>query len=183
MPHIDLPPGVPGIRAAFQFRPATALPLLQLVEVLLRGPHTLSSAEREMLAARVSHLNGCSFCEASHRAAAAHQLGGDYAAVDAVITEPELAPITAKFRALLAIAAEVVKGGLHVTEGHVQTARMAGATDVEIHDTVLIAAAFCMFNRYVDGLATETPAGHDAYEQMGQRMAHIGYASRLPTNA
>src|SRR4051812_34576640 len=115
MPHIQLPPGIPGIRAALQFRPETALPLLQLAEVLLRGPHTLSSAEREMLAARVSHLNGCRFCEASHRAAAAHQLGGNYAAVDAVITDPAAAPITAKFRALLAIAGEVVKGGQHVT--------------------------------------------------------------------
>jgi uncharacterized peroxidase-related enzyme len=183
MPHIQLPPGIPGIRAALQFRPETAAPLLQLAEVLLRAPHTLSTAEREMLAARVSHLNGCYFCEASHRAAAAHQFGGNYAAVDAVIADPERAPITAKFRALLAIAGEVVKGGLHVTATHVQVAREAGATDVEIHDTVLIAAAFCMFNRYVDGLATETPTNEDAYEQMGQRMAHIGYSRRPPTNA
>ena len=180
MPHIQLPPGVPGIRAAFQFRPATALPLLHLAEALLRDDNTLSRADREMIAARVSHLNGCHFCEASHRAAAAHHLGGDYTLVDAVVSAPDRAPITAAFRALLAIAGQVARGGLHVTAADVAAARDAGASDTEIHDTVLIAAAFCMFNRYVDGLATDAPSDPAAYDAMGRRMAEAGYASRPP---
>ncbi|RPI22334.1 MAG: carboxymuconolactone decarboxylase, partial [Actinobacteria bacterium] len=84
MPHIQLPPGVPGIVSAFAFRPETARPLQELAEVLLRGPNTLSSGEREMIASFVSSQNDCFFCHASHRAAAAHHLQGDYELVDAV---------------------------------------------------------------------------------------------------
>jgi len=178
MPHIDLPPGVPGIRSALQFRPETARPLLELAETLLRAPNSLSSAERETIAAFVSARNDCHFCHASHRAAAAHHSGGDYSVVDAVKVDPQSAPISAKLKALLTIAGKVQQGGKQVTPDDVAEARTAGATDVEIHDTVLIAAAFCMFNRYVDGLATWTPVDEDLYDQMGRRMATVGYSGR-----
>lgn len=183
MPHIGLPEGVPGIRSAFQFRPETARPLRELAEVLLRGPNTLSSGEREMIATVVSSRNDCQFCESSHRAAAAHHLGGDYTLVDAVCRDFTTAPISPKLGALLAIAVQVQQGGRQVTTEAVERARAHGATDLEIHDTVLIAAAFCMFNRYVDGLATWTPTGHDAYDEMGRRMAQQGYAGRVPAGA
>jgi uncharacterized peroxidase-related enzyme len=179
MPHINLPEGVPGIRSAFQFRPETAGPLLALAEVLLRGPSSLTSGERELIAMVVSSLNDCQFCYASHRAAAAHHLDGDYELVDAVRHDGATAPISAKLKALLAIAAKVRESGRQVTPEDVAAARAEGATDVEIHDTVLIAAAFCMFNRYVDGLATWTPTGHDVYDAMGQRMASQGYVARV----
>ena len=68
-----------------------------------------------------------------------------------------------------------------MTEGDVAAAREHGATDTEIHDTVLIAAAFCMFNRYVDGLATRTPTDPKAYEAMGQRIVEHGYLHPAPT--
>jgi uncharacterized peroxidase-related enzyme len=178
MSHINLPEGVPGIRSAFQFRPETSGPLLALAEVLLRAPNSLTSGEREIIAMTVSSLNDCHFCYASHRAAAAHNLDGDYELVDAVRRDVATAPISAKLKALIAIAAKVREGGRQVMPEHVAAARAEGATDVEIHDTVLIAAAFCMFNRYVDGLATWTPIGHDAYDAMGQRMAKQGYAAR-----
>ncbi|MGH9238705.1 MAG: carboxymuconolactone decarboxylase family protein [Vicinamibacterales bacterium] len=178
MPHIALPEGVPGIRSALQYRPETAAPLLQLAEVLLRGPNTLTSAEREMIAAFVSLRNECRFCHASHRAAAAHHLEGDYTIVDAVGDDYESAPVSAKLKALLAVAAKVQLGGTCVTPADIQRARAEGATDVEIHDTVLIAAAFCMYNRYVDGLATFTPVDDAAYDAMGRRMAHQGYVNR-----
>jgi uncharacterized peroxidase-related enzyme len=180
MPHIRLAEGVPGIRGALQFRPETAGPLMDLAEALLRAPGTLSCGEREILAAAVSRQNGCHFCEASHRAAAAHHMGGDYSLVDAVLTSPETAPISAAFRALLGIALKVARSGKEVTEGDIATARAASVTDREIHDVVLIAAAFSMFNRYVDGLAAFTPEGHDIYDQMGKRMASVGYAAHLP---
>ena len=178
MPHIALPEGVPGIRSALQFRPETAGPLLQLAEVLLREPNTLSSAERETIAAFVSSRNECRFCHASHRAAAAHNQGGDYSIVDAVRADYEHAPVSAKLKALLAIAGKVQESGRSVTAGDIERARAEGATDVEIHDTVLIAAAFCMYNRYVDGLATMTPTDPKAYDEMGRRMAHQGYVQR-----
>ena len=131
-----------------------------------------------MIAAFVSSRNECRFCHASHRAAAAHNLGGDYSVVDAVRADFEHAPVSAKLKGLLAIAAKVQQSGRNVTAADIERARAEGATDVEIHDTVLIAAAFCMYNRYVDGLATFTPDGDDAYDAMGRRMAHQGYVNR-----
>ena len=175
MPHIALPEGLPGITSAFAYRPETARPLRELAEVLLRGPSTLSSGEREMIAAFVSSRNDCEFCHASHRAAAAHHLAGNYDVVDAVKRDPQTAPITSKLKALLAIAGKVQQGGNYVTGADIEHARTEGATDLEIHDTVLIAAAFCMYNRYVDGLATFTPSDASLYDQMGQRMANQGY--------
>jgi uncharacterized peroxidase-related enzyme len=178
MPHIRLPEGLPGITSGFAFRPETARPMRELAEVLLRGPNSLTSGEREMIAAFVSSRNDCHFCQASHSAAAAHHLGGSYATVDAVKNDYQTAPISAKLKALLAIAAKVQQGGGHVAAGDVERARAEGATDIEIHDTVLIAAAFCMFNRYVDGLATLTPVDPTAYHEMGRRMAEQGYVQR-----
>jgi uncharacterized peroxidase-related enzyme len=175
MPHIALPPGVPGIRSAFAFRPETAVPLQQLAETLLRGPNSLSRGEREMIAAAVSAGNACRFCHASHRAAAAHHLDGNYALIDAVRDDPASAPVSVKLRALLAIAEKVRQSGRAVEADDIARAREAGATDIEIHDAVLIAAAFCMFNRYVDGLNTLTPDDDAAYDEMGRRMAKEGY--------
>ena len=175
MPHITLPEGLPGITSGFAFRPETAKPMRELAEVLLRGPNSLTSGEREMIATFVSARNDCHFCQASHRAAAAHHLNGEYGLVDAVRDDYETAPVSAKLKALLAIAAAVQQGGRQVTGAAVGRARAEGATDHEIHDTVLIAAAFCMFNRYVDGLATWTPRDEAAYDAMGQRMAREGY--------
>jgi uncharacterized peroxidase-related enzyme len=178
MPHISLPEGLPGITSAFAYRPDTAKPMRELAEVLLRGPNTLTSGERETIAAFVSSRNDCHFCHASHRAAAAHHMGGDYSVVDAVKRDVETAPVSAKLKALLRIAGKVQESGRRVTTDDVAAARAEGASDTEIHDTVLIAAAFCMFNRYVDGLATFTPIGDEHYDAMGHRMAHEGYVRK-----
>ena len=178
MPHISLPEGLPGITSGFAFRPETAKPMRELAEVLLRGANTLTSGEREMIATLVSDRNECHFCQASHRAAAAHHLGGNYGLVDAVKRDFQSAPVSPKLKALMAIAAKVQKSGRQVAASDIERARAGGATDVEIHDAVLIAAAFCMFNRYVDGLATFTPRDEQAYDQMGQRMASEGYVRR-----
>ena len=175
MAHIALPEGLPGITGGFAFRPETATPMRELAEVLLRGPNTLTTAEREMIAAFVSGRNDCYFCHASHRAAAAHNMGGDYSTVDAVKRDLPNAPVSPKLKALLAIASKVQESGKDVSSADVEAARATGATDGEIHDVVLIAAAFCMFNRYVDGLATLTPTDERVYDQMGRRIAARGY--------
>jgi uncharacterized peroxidase-related enzyme len=180
MPHINLPEGLPGISSGFAYRPETGKPLRELAEVLLRGPNTLGSGEREMIATFVSSRNDCNFCRDSHRAAAAHHLGGDYGLVDAVKEDYQRAAISPKLKALLAIAGKVQQGGKQVTAADVERARAEGATDLEIHDTVLIAAAFCMYNRYVDGLATWTPTDPEMYDVMGQRMARQGYVRPKP---
>ncbi|HLJ98921.1 MAG TPA: carboxymuconolactone decarboxylase family protein, partial [Streptosporangiaceae bacterium] len=82
-----------------------------------------------------------------------------------------------KLRALLRIAAAVQQGGQHVRGEDVAAARRAGATDLEIHDTVLIAAAFCLYNRYVDGLATTLPDDPSGYAMMAELIVTAGYGA------
>jgi uncharacterized peroxidase-related enzyme len=175
MPHITLNTDQPGIRGLFWFRPETAQPLCELVEVLLRGDHTLSRGERELIAAYVSALNECRYCTATHAAYAAAQLPEGMALVDQVRADVAAAPISPKLRALLGIAAAVQRSGRDVTGGAVAAAREEGATDLEIHDTVLIAAAFCMYNRYVDGLATVASEQDQDYADRAQRLVSAGY--------
>jgi uncharacterized peroxidase-related enzyme len=180
MAHIKLPEGLPGIVGPMAFNPATAKPLNQLAEVLLRGTNTLSPAEREMIATYVSSENDCYFCQTVHGAVAAHHLGGNEQLVKDMKLNFEATPISAKLKALLAIAGKVQKGGKQVTEQDVARARQQGATDKEIHDTVLIAAAFCMYNRYVDGLATWAPDDPNVYRESGKRLAEEGYLDAIP---
>ncbi len=171
MAHIELPEGMPGIRGPLAFSPETAKPLSDLAEVLLRGENSLTQAERELIAAHVSAQNDCTYCHTSHGAIAAHYLGGDEDLVEKVKRDPEQAAVSAKLKALLAIAGKVAEGGKSVLSEDVDRARREGATDKEIHDAVLIAAAFCMFNRYVDGLGTSVPDDPDSYRE---RAAGVG---------
>jgi len=179
MPHIELAEGLPGITAGFAFRPETAKPMRELAHVLLHtsGNEGFSSGDRELVAAFVSSRNTCYFCQTSHGAAAAHLHEGGEDVVSAVCSDYKTAPISEKLKALLGIAEQVQIDGKRVTAEHVARAKAEGATDLDIHDTVLIAAAFCMYNRYVDGLATVQPRDPAAYREMGQRMATQGYSS------
>jgi len=180
MAHIKVPDGVPGIRALLAFRPETAGPLGALADALLHAPNNLPPGQRELIAAYVSSLNDCTFCQDSHAAIAACQLDEGEALVASVIRDPEHAAIPDKLKALLALAGRVQQGGRSVRPDDIARARTAGATDVEIHDTVLIAAAFCMFNRYVDGLAAWTPTDPDSYRERARLVAEHGYSASLP---
>lgn len=176
MPHIQLSNDYPGIRSLFVFRPETAAPLNNLVQTLLHNPHpTLSPGERELIATYVSALNSCKYCATIHGSIAKHHLNNNASLVEQVKLDPEKASISDKMKALLRIAAKVQKGGKFVETKDVEQARKQGATDIEIHDTVLIAAAFCMFNRYVDGLATWQPDDPEVYDRMGKQRAEEGY--------
>jgi uncharacterized peroxidase-related enzyme len=176
MPYIDLPKEYPGVRSLFVYRPETAAPLNALVQTLLHNPHpTLSPGERELIAAYVSNLNACKYCATVHGAIAKHHLGNDAGLVNSVMNDLPNSPISDKMKALLGIAGKVQEGGKQVTPAHIAAARNEGATDLEIHDTVLIAAAFCLFNRYVDGLATWTPDDPELYDRMGKQRAEEGY--------
>ena len=174
MAHIALPEGLPGISSGFAFRPETSKPMRELAHILLHEPSSLTPGERELIATYVSSQNDCYFCQTSHGAAAAAHLGGDEV-VKQVKTDFQSAPVTPKLKALLAIADKVQRGGKNVTSEDVAHARSLGATDLEIHDTVLIAAAFCMFNRYVDGLGTWQPHDQTMYAEMGKHLAEHGY--------
>ncbi|WP_405146013.1 peroxidase-related enzyme [Sphaerisporangium sp. NBC_01403] len=179
MPHISLNSDEPGIRGLFRFRPETARPLNELVEVLLRQESTLSRGERELIAAYVSALNQCRYCYSSHAAYAAAQLPEGMELVEQVRADLDAAPVSDKLRALLAIAGAVQRSGREVGDKDVAEARAAGATDLEIHDTVLIAAAFCMYNRYVDGLATIAPDDPAGYAARARRIVSDGYLGLL----
>ena len=175
MPHIQLPEGLPGPRGPMTFRPETAKPLNELAEILLRGPSTLTQAERELIGTFVSSENDCQYCQTIHGAVAAHYLDGDEKLIGHIKRDFLSAPISDKLKALLVIAGKVQQSGKNVTSQDVERARVEGATDLEIHDTVLIAANFCMMNRYVDGLATWTPEDPNFYRQRAAALAQQGY--------
>jgi len=176
MAHITLPEGAPGIVGPMIAYPETQKHLSGLAEAMLRGPSSLTSAERELIATYVSSRNECHFCTQSHAAAARVHYGEERNLVDQVLADAGAAPVSEKMRALLAIADKVRRDGRLVQPGDIDRARAAGADDKAIHDTVLIAAAFCMFNRYVDGLGTSAPGDPAYYAETGVRLANVGYA-------
>lgn len=167
----------PGINGPLIYRPETAKPLNELAEVLLREESTLSRGERELIAAYVSGRNKCRFCCGSHSAFAAAQLTEGMELVEQVRADINSAPVSPKLRSLLRIAAAVQVSGRNVTPALIGTARANGATDRELHDTVLIAAAFCMYNRYVDGLGTLAPSDPGVYEYAAERITQFGYVA------
>lgn len=178
MPHIPLEEHLPGITGLLEYRRDSAQPIRELTQYLLRGPSSLTEGERELIATIVSHGNECTFCTTAHTAAA-DKLLGECDTTQAIKTDIESASISEKMKALLVIAKQVQKSGKAVTAESVQRARNAGATDIEIHDTVLIAALFCLYNRYVDGLATRLPDTNEYYQTLAERLVTNGY-KRLP---
>lgn len=174
MPYIPLETHLPGITGLLEYRQDSAAPIRALTQVLLRGESTLTEAERELIATIVSSGNGCRFCTQAHTAAA-NVLLGESETVSCMITDLSSAPVSEKMKKLLVIADQVRQSGKAVTEESVKAAREAGATDLEIHDTVLIAALFCLYNRYVDGLATATPDNPEFYNNLGKRLKDHGY--------
>lgn len=178
MPYINTPDDIPGIRGLMNFRPETALPLNALAQSLLVENSPLTRGERELIASFVSSQNECKFCMTSHGAIAAHLPGNTYDLVHAVWDDYQNADLSDKMKSLLNIAGKVQKGGKFVTETDIAAARKQGATDLEIHDTVLIAAAFCMFNRYVDGLGATTPDDPAFYDLIGRQRAEEGYMTK-----
>jgi uncharacterized peroxidase-related enzyme len=176
MAHIELNNDLPGIRGLMAFSPGTAEPLNALAETLLRSDdNTLSRGERELIGTYVSYLNDCLFCQNVHGAMAGHYLACNIQQIDGIKHDFRSAELSGKMKALLSIAESVQKGGKQVTELQIEEARKNGATDVEIHDTVLIAAAFCMFNRYVDGLGTWAPTEREFYVNRAPQRALEGY--------
>jgi uncharacterized peroxidase-related enzyme len=178
MPYIRLEEHLPGITGLLEYRKDTAAPIRELTQLLLRGPSTLSEGERELIATVVSHGNECRFCTNAHTAIAGVLLD-DPGIAEKVKGDPDSAPVSEKMKGLLTIARQVQQSGRNVTPQSIETARQAGASDLEIHDTVLIAALFSLYNRYVDGLATVTPSQPAFYEGLAMRLKEHGY-NRLP---
>ncbi len=176
MAHINLGNDLPGIRGLMAYRPDTARALNELAEILLRNDNnSLTRGERELIGAYVSNLNDCFFCHNVHGAMAQHYMQCDTQYIDDIKKDCRSTQLSEKMKSLLSIAGSVQKSGRQVTASQIEEAKSAGASDKEIHDTVLIAAAFCMFNRYVDGLATWAPTDRQVYIDRAPRRAEEGY--------
>ena len=177
MAHIDLKNDFPGIRGLMAFDPEAADALNGLANVLLCRTSSLSRGERELIATYVSSQNDCLFCQSVHGAVSSYHLGdAEGLLVQQVKRDFSQAAISAKMKALLSIARSVQKTGKSVSSQQIEEAKKEGASDQEIHDTVLIAAAFCMFNRYVDGLNTWAPTDQNIYKERAPGIAENGYS-------
>jgi len=178
MPYIPLEEHLPGITGLLEYDKIAAAPIRELTQILLRGESTLTEGERELIATVVSNGNQCKFCTAAHTAAADILLGENETSQQ-IKTNINTAHVNNKMKALLTIASMVRENGKAVTKEAIDKAKAEGATNIEIHDTVLIAALFCLYNRYVDGLATLTPTDPEFYKGLGERLKDHGY-NRLP---
>jgi uncharacterized peroxidase-related enzyme len=178
LPHIPVEGHLPGITGLLEYRKDTAEPIRALTQFLLRGSSNLSAGERELIASLVSSRNQCVFCTQAHTTAADILLGESESCRQVIENYPQ-APVSEKLKALLHIAALVQVSGKKVDSAAIAQARQAGATDREIHDTVLLAGLFCLYNKYVDGLATALPSHPEYFKQLGERITTIGYV-RLP---
>lgn len=178
MPYIPLESHLPGITGLLEYRKDSGQPIRELTQILMRGDSTLTEAERELIATVVSTGNQCTFCSTAHTAAADFLIGENETSKK-VKQDITSAPVSNKMKALLTIASLTRESGKSVTAEAIEKAKAEGATDIEIHDTVLIAALFCLYNRYVDGLATALPADNNYYNVLAERLVNHGY-TRLP---
>lgn len=179
MPHIQLDQKFPGIVSLFMFDKGMAKHLSGMAQELMRRPSTLSAGERELIAAYVSRLNECQFCYRSHKSCAEELLFPEI--VEEIIDRNNFDTVllTTKLRHLLMVSNCIQAGPAdhsgrwHALTMHIERAKDAGASDQEIHDTVAIAAFFCLCNRYVDGLGTTYAPGEEV--QGGKSLAKYGY--------
>lgn len=175
MAYISLDEALPGMRGLLSYRPVIAPPLMSLMQVLMRSNKGLSMGEREVIATYVSSLNDCYNCHSIHGEVAQCFYESQPDLISQIKADFRSAEISDKFKALLDIAGSVQKGGKYVTEAQVSKAKEEGATDLEIHDTVLIAALFCFYNRYIDGLGIVSKDTPESLKQRGKMMAEQGY--------
>jgi AhpD family alkylhydroperoxidase len=185
MPVIEIKNDLPGIAGLLTQYPVQGAALSQLAQTLLRGPSSLTEEEREMIAVAVSYANATPFCMNSHKEAgiALHKKsdGNDISLVKTLVTsfetgkDPEFSD---RIYALLTVVGCVINNlPLSFNNNqYLEKFRSKGITltDDEIHDTVLVTASFCMFNRYVKCLDTKE-ATPEQYQQMGEKLATQGY--------
>ncbi len=170
-PYIELDQDFPGIVSLFMYDKEVASKLTAMGQTIMRRPRGLSIGERELIAAFVSKLNRCNFCYQSHAACAKEFLDPTF--VSEVCLYHTSTGISNKMRSLLHVAMDVRSLDRELLEISIGEAKVAGATDEEIHDTVLVTAFFSMCNRYVDGLGATFKESEP--EQGGISLAKYGY--------
>jgi uncharacterized peroxidase-related enzyme len=197
----SLPPNLPGMIALGAYRPDVYGQMAALANNVLRTGHpesTLIPSEREMIASYVSSLNNCTYCATVHGAVAVahmHNAKAEGTGQGDQVTKAKAEEIvdsicikhdsdangteaSPKLKKLLKIASQVRESGQNITAEAIAEAKEVGVTDMDIHDTVLIASLFCMFNRYVDGLTGEISGNIEHLKEGGGMIAENGYAMR-----
>ncbi len=181
-------PDVPGILAAIRLTPGLGVHLRGLADELLVHDFpgsTLVRAQREMLATAVSAANDCFYCMDSHGAFATALLQSTGAThLVPLIDTIKLGSsegLDPKMQALLHISRTVRRDPRELTAGDVEAALAAGATDADTQLAVLIAAAFSMYNRMVDGFRAQTPPSAEAYRARAGEIAEHGYSDQRVT--
>lgn len=177
-------PEAPGILAAMMLTPGLGVHLRGLANELLVNDYpgaSISRGERETLAAAVSAANDCFFCMDSHAAFATAVLQRSGVGVADALFEGikggSFEGLGDKMRALVHISQVVRRDPLELTSADVAAARDAGATDGDVQLAVLIAAAFSMYNRMVDGFRARTAPTPDAYRESAGAIAEYGYGA------
>jgi uncharacterized peroxidase-related enzyme len=177
-------PDVPGILAAIRLTPGLGVHLRGLADELLVNAFpgaTISRGEREMLATAVSAENDCFYCMDSHGAFATAVFERSGATgLEALIDGIKLGSsdgVDEKMQALLHIARVVRRDSRELTASDVAAAKTAGASDADVQLAVLIASAFSMYNRMVDGFRAKTPPTAEAYRARAAEIAEHGYSS------
>lgn len=181
MPHVTLNSDLPGITGLLNTWPEPGAPIRDLTQFILRGENSLTEGERELIASMVCVGNECQFCSNAHISAAARYIGSKET-VNTILNQPFGGIVSDRIAHLLAISQAVGRSGSLVNQEMIDAAKNAGATDVEIHDTVMIAALFSLYNRYVDGLATELPENESYYEVLADRLTTSGYVRKEETH-
>ena len=177
-------PDVPRIGVAMRLTPGLGVHLRGLADEILVHDYpgaTLQRHEREMLATAVSAANDCLFCMDSHGAFANALLekagATDLVPMIDVIKDGSSDGLSDKMCALLHIARTVQRDPRGLAEVDVDAATAAGATDADIQLAILIASAFSMYNRLVDGFRTRTAPTTEAYRARAVEIAEHGYSA------
>ncbi|MDP3461932.1 MAG: hypothetical protein Q8S18_03985 [Bacteroidales bacterium] len=145
-----------SLPALMRFKASSASILSSVGHALVKGPAELSHTDREMLSAYVSMLNECDACFDSPASNGNGQMNGKDKTMASVMDKVSGTPVTEKMKSLLTFANKVQQNGKLVSKDDIDTARKNGASDEDIHDTMIISAAFCMYNRYIDGLSNNS---------------------------
>jgi len=160
-----------GIGAVIRERPQKYLMLMTFAQEILREEGHLSPADREVIAAYTSRLNGCEYCCGSHTEFA-KSLGADVADLE-MISRGD--PAGHRLSALLSYVKKLTLAPSTISEADKQSVHAAGFSQDQLKDAIAVCAAFNLFNRIVEGHGI---APHESYEQDAKMINTHGYDRR-----
>ncbi|MDE2133839.1 MAG: peroxidase-related enzyme [Alphaproteobacteria bacterium] len=160
----------------FRAYPATARPLIEYHEALMRGESPLSVGERELIAAYVSGLNACAYCHRVHTVTA-EAFGIEEGALQALLDNVDTAPVDDRMKTLLRYVNKLTRLPARLTSADAEAVYAAGWNDQALHDTISVCALFNFMNRLVEGIGVTADANY--FQLSGKRLYQNGYAGLL----